>query len=122
MKFVGGILVSAVNAFALAYVLKPHIEIRNIGVAIMVAFLLALLNSIVRPILILLTLPATVITLGLFLLIINAGIIMIDDALVKGFKVESFWYALLFSLLLSLMNSFVHRLIYDQQEKAEEKA
>ena len=77
-----------------------------------VALVLGFLNAVVRPILIVLTIPATILTLGLFLLVINALLIMLADKLLDGFAVASFWYALLFSLMLSLANSFI-----DRQEK-----
>ena len=106
------------NAFLLAYLL-PHIEIDNFSTALIVAFVLALLDAIVKPILIFLTLPATLITLGLFLFVINAVIILIDAHFVHGFKVDGFWWALLFSILLSLVNSFVHRsILRDDKNKA----
>ena len=70
-------------------------------------FWIALLNLIVKPVLVLLTLPITVVTLGLFLLVINAIIILFTDALIGGFEVSGFWIALLFSLLLSLFQSIL---------------
>jgi putative membrane protein len=102
------VLVSSVNAFILAWILDG-VEIKDFFSAILVAFTLALLDAFVKPLLILLTLPVTVFTLGLFLLVINASIIMFDDHLIGGFKVDGFWSALFFSLLLSFFNSFVHR-------------
>ena len=67
----------------------------------------------------LLTLPATILTLGLFLFVINACIILIDAHFVGGFKVENFWYALLFSMLLSFFNSFVHKRAFPENKKQE---
>lgn len=108
MNFIIKVLITAVNAFLLAYVL-PGVEIKDFLTAILVAFVLALLDAIVKPILILFTLPATIFTLGLFLFVINACIILIDAHFVGGFKVEGFWYALLFSICLSFVNSIVHK-------------
>ena len=108
MKLLIRILIIAVNAFVLAYLL-PGIHIDNFGTSIMVAIVLALLDFLVKPVLILLTLPATVITLGLFLFIINAIIILLDAYFVHGFKVDGFLSALTFSLLLSIANSLVLR-------------
>jgi putative membrane protein len=82
--------------------------------SLVVAVVLALLRFIVKPILVLLTLPITVLTLGLFLLIINAVIILMADYLVSGFGVENIWYALIFSLLLSLFQSILFGLIKDE--------
>src|SRR5580765_7515356 len=110
MKFLLKILITAVNVFILALIL-PGVEIvdNNISTAVIVAVVLAILNAIVKPLLILLTLPATILTLGLFLFVINACIILIDAHFVHGFKVDGFWYALLFSIVLSFFNSFVHK-------------
>ena len=102
------ILVCSVNVFILTYIL-PGISIVDFFTAIMVAVVLALLDAVVKPMLILLTLPATILTLGLFLFVINAGIILIDAHFVGGFKVDSFWHALLFGAVLSFFNSFVHK-------------
>lgn len=73
--------------------------------AVLVAAVLGLLNAVLKPLLILLTLPVTVVTLGLFLLVINAVIVLIAARLIPGFVVDSFWWALGFSLLLSFVTS-----------------
>ena len=114
MNFLLKILITAVNVFVLAYVL-PGIEIKDFLTAFIVAFVLAILDAIVKPLLILFTLPATIFTLGLFLFVINAVIILIDAYFVHGFKVEGFWYALLFSMCLSLLNSFVHKRAFPEK-------
>jgi putative membrane protein len=116
MKFLIKVLITAVNAFLLAYVL-PGISINNFLTAILVAFVLALLDAIVKPVLVLFTLPATIFTLGLFLFVINACIILLDDYFVKGFKVDGFWYALLFSVCLSFINSLVHKMVLQDEKK-----
>jgi len=110
MKFFYKILITTVNVFILAAIL-PGIAIanNNIITAVVVALVLAVLDAIVRPLLILLTLPATILTLGIFLFVINACIILIDAHFVHGFYVKGFWYAMLFSILLSFFNSFVHK-------------
>ena len=69
------------------------------GIAVIVALVLSLLNFLVKPLLVILTLPVTIITFGLFLLVINALIILMAGGLVSGFAVDGFWWALLFSLL-----------------------
>lgn len=118
MSFLIKVLITAVNAFLLAYLL-PGIHIRDFLTAIVVAFVLALLDAIVKPILVLFTLPATIFTLGLFLFVINAVIILIDAYFVGGFEISAprFWYALLFSILLSIVNSVVHKMIRGDKEK-----
>jgi putative membrane protein len=77
--------------------------------ALLVAIVLGLLNFFVKPILVLFTLPITLVTLGLFYLIINAIIILLCDKLVDGFHVSSFWTALFFSILLSISQSLVYK-------------
>ncbi len=74
-------------------------------IAFLTAFVLALLNTFLKPLLIILTIPATLLTLGLFLLVINAGILMIADELVNGFKIDSFWNALLLAIIISIANA-----------------
>ncbi|HLT94565.1 MAG TPA: phage holin family protein [Membranihabitans sp.] len=105
MAFLIQLLLSAVLIFILAWFL-PGVEVQGYGAAILVALVLAVLQLIVKPILVILTLPITIVTLGLFLLVINAILILIIDAVVPGFSVANFWYALLFSLLLSILGSF----------------
>jgi putative membrane protein len=115
-KWLLRILVCSVNVFILAYIL-PGITIVDFFTAIIVAIVLSVLDAIIKPLLILLTLPATILTLGLFLFVINACIILMDSYFVHGFKVESFWYALLFSVLLSFFNSFVHKRAFPDEAK-----
>ena len=110
------VLVCSVNVFILAYIL-PGIAIVDFFTAIVVAVVLSLLDAIVKPLLILLTLPVTILTLGLFLFVINAGIILLDAYFVHGFEVESFWHAMLFGALLSFFNSVVHKRAFPEEKK-----
>jgi putative membrane protein len=117
MKFLLKILITTVNAFILAYLL-PGIMMDNFFTSITVAIILALLDAFIKPLLILLTLPVTILTLGLFLFVINACMILIGAHFIKSFHVDSFWYALLFGILLAFFNSLVHKLAFpDQQNK-----
>ena len=118
-KWLIKLLVCSVNVFILAYIL-PGIYIVDFFTAIIVAVVLSLLDAVIKPLLILLTLPATLLTLGLFLFVINAGIILLDAHFVHGFKVDNFWYALLFGALLSFFNSIVHKRAFPDKEKNEE--
>lgn len=102
------IIVTSIIAFGLSYVLEG-IKFDSFWSAIIVAVVLAILNAIIKPILILLTLPITLVTFGLFLFVINALIILLADKLVSGFSVDGFWWALLFSLLLSLVSSLLYK-------------
>lgn len=104
MRFVINLLVSAAVIFGLAYFL-PGVTVDSFTTSLWVVVALVLLNLIVKPILQILSFPITVLTLGLFLFVINALIIMLCDYFVDGFEVENFWYALLFSLVLSLVQS-----------------
>ena len=106
MKLIIKLLLSAILVYFLANFL-PGISVNSMTTAVIVAIVLGLLNAFVKPVLIFLTLPATLITLGLFLLVINAVVILICEYFVSGFEVSSFWTALLFSLILSVFQSFL---------------
>lgn len=94
-------------------------EINKFTTAFLVAVVLAFLNTIVKPILTILSLPITFFTLGLFLLVINALIILFADKLVDGFKVDGFWTALWFSLVLSLVSGFLEMLSGSKKKEEE---
>ena len=111
MKLILKFLLSAVAVLILEYILKPHITVDSITTALILAVVLSLLYGLLKPILVILTLPITIITLGLFLLVINALIIMIASKLISGFHVDGFWWAMLFSILLSITQSFLYKLI-----------
>lgn len=114
MKWIIKLLLTAVAVIALAYIL-PGVSISGYLTAICVALVLAVLRLIVKPILVVLTFPVTVVTLGLFLLIINAIIILLADFFVSGFSVRSIWWALLFSLLLSFLQSILHGFVSEEK-------
>ena len=111
MNFLVKLLISTLAVIITAWML-PGIYIANdsIMIALIVAAVLAFLNSILKPILIFLTIPITFVTFGLFLLVINALIIMLADKIVDGFSVRNFWWALLFSIVLSIVNSILSNL------------
>ncbi|MCR4813170.1 MAG: phage holin family protein [Bacteroidales bacterium] len=94
-------------AVIIAAKLMPGVSMNNVWTALLTGLVIALLNRFLRPVLIFLTLPFTAITLGLFLFVINAVIILLAGAIVPGFTVEGFGTALLFSLLLTLLNFFL---------------
>jgi len=106
MNFLLKILITSLAVLFSAYLL-PGVSVDNYTTAILVAIVIALLNTFLKPILVLLTIPVTVLTLGLFLLVINAFIILFASELVKGFGVDGFWWALLFSIILSLVTSLL---------------
>jgi putative membrane protein len=104
----GGIvrfLLSGLAVLLTAYLLEGGVHVDHYGYALLVALLISVTNALVKPVLIVLTIPITVITLGLFLLVINAAIIMLVDYFTPGFSVDGFWWALAFSLILSIFNS-----------------
>lgn len=103
MGFVAQLIVMTLAAILAAYIL-PGVQIDSIAAAIITAVVIALLNTFIRPILIVITLPFTVLSMGLFLAIINALIIMLASGLVSHFHVNNFGSALLFSLLLTAIN------------------
>lgn len=83
----------------------PGITVDSIYTALIAAIILGLFNAVLRPILIVLTLPITLVTLGLFALVINAALFLFAASFIEGFAVASFWYALLGSLLMSLVST-----------------
>ena len=103
------LIVNGLAVLISSYIL-PGVKVDGYFTALVVAVVLGLVNSLLKPLLILITLPITILSLGLFTFVINAFLILLVSALVPGFKVDSFWWALLFSLVLSLINSFLHKL------------
>ena len=91
--------------------LIPGVRVSSLGTAIVAAAILGILNALVRPILVVLTLPLTILTLGLFLFVINALMFQLAGALVPGFHVDSFWSALLGSLIVSIVAYIVYSVI-----------
>jgi len=114
MNIIIRILVVAAIAYGLANLI-PGVHINTYGEAVLVAIVLGLLDFFIKPILILLTLPITVLTLGLFLLVINTLIIILDSKFVHGFKIDGFWSAFWFALALSVISSLVFST--DRKEK-----
>lgn len=104
MNVIVRFLLSGVAVMLGAYLL-PGVHVKDYWAALLVALLLAVVNVIVKPILIVLTIPVTVLTLGLFLLVINALMIELVDYFIADFQVDGFWWALGFSLILSILNS-----------------
>jgi putative membrane protein len=110
MEFLGRLIVSALAVIVTSYLL-PGVHIDGALTALLVAAVLSLLNAIIKPILVILTIPITVVTLGFFLLIINAVLILLTSKLLSpGFHVEGFWVAFFFSLVLSIVNAIFNSL------------
>jgi putative membrane protein len=109
MNIIVNVIVSAI-AVLVAGRLLSGVTIDGFGTAIAVAIVLGLVNAVLGPVLLLLTLPINVLTLGLFTFVIIAALVMLTAALVPGFKVASFWWALGFAFVLALVNSGLHAL------------
>ena len=104
MNLIVKVLISALAVMVAQYLL-PGVYVATFFTGIMVAVLLALFNATVKPILVILTLPITVVTLGFFLLVINVFIIELAAWFVDGFRVDGFWWAVIFSFILSIITS-----------------
>ena len=112
MNFILNLLINAVSAFVLAkYILKAGVEINGFMPALIFALILGLVNAIVKPILIILTIPITILSLGLFIFVINALMVMLAAYFVPGFKIDGFWWALGFSILLTIVSSVLSSLL-----------
>ena len=114
MNLIIKLLISTIVVFVLSYFL-PGVRVTSLTGALMVAVVLGLLNTFLKPILVLLTIPVTFFTLGLFLLVINAIIILICDYFIDEFEVVGFLNALLFSVLLSIIQSVLNKIFIDQK-------
>lgn len=104
MNFIFKIVISTLAILVTANIL-PGVELDGPVTAIILAATLAFLNAIVKPIMIVLTIPITIFTLGFFLIFINAFIIMFASYIVDGFQVHGFWWAFLFGIILSIVTS-----------------
>jgi putative membrane protein len=110
MNYIIKILLTAIAVFVIANIL-PGVSIESYFTSIIVAVIIGLLDSLVKPILIILTIPITIITLGLFLFIINALIILIADYFISGFGVGNIIWAAIFSILVSLLQSILYKIL-----------
>jgi len=102
------LLINTVSIFVVSYVL-PGIQVDSFLTALVVAVVLAVLNVTLKPLLILLTIPLTIVTFGLFLLVVNVLVLYAAEALIDGFHIAGFWWALLFSVLVSLLNGMLFK-------------
>ncbi len=111
MRFLVQLIISTLAVLIASYLL-PGVAMQdnNVFTALIVAAVLAFLNAVVKPIMIVLTIPVTIFTFGFFLLVINALMIILASKLVDGFKVDGFWWALLFSFILSIVTSILENI------------
>lgn len=110
MKLISKVLVSALALLIVAYFVNG-IEVSSIYIAIITALVLGAVNLIVKPILVVLTLPITIVTLGLFMFVINAGLFWFVSTFIDGFSVSGFWVALLGSFCVSVISAVGNKLI-----------
>ncbi len=106
MKFLVKVLINAL-AVAIAAYLLPNVRIDGFVTAILVSLVLSIVNTFIKPVLMLLTLPITLLTLGLFSIVINGAIIIFASYVVEGFVVDGFLWAVLYSFVLSLVSSLL---------------
>ena len=116
MTLILRLLFNALGLLLIAELVKG-IEVEGFYPALIAAFVLGLLNVIIRPILLILTLPITVLTLGLFALVVNGALFWFASSFIEGFKVDNFWYALLGSILMSIVSTIGNRWINKEQER-----
>jgi len=107
------LLVWILNALALLIVayLLPGIQVASFGTALIAALVLGLLNTLIKPLLVLLTLPITLVTLGLFLIVINALLFWFVGSILRGFQVQGFWWAMGGAIVYSLVTGLLSRLL-----------
>lgn len=110
MKLLIRIVITSILVLILSHFMKG-VHVAGFVTALLVAIVLGLLNIFIKPIFVFLTMPFTVFTLGLFLLVINAVIILLCTKIVGGFSVDTFWAALLFSVVLSLSQSILFAIV-----------
>lgn len=103
-------LIMAASIIIAAYFI-PGVRVGSFLSALWVALFLGIVNILIRPILILITLPINILTLGLFTFVINAALILLASSVIKGFEVAGFWWALLYSIVLSVVNSLLNLIL-----------
>lgn len=109
-------IISTALAILVVTKIMPGVSVDSVLTSVLLAIVLSLLNVFIKPLLIFFTLPITIFTLGLFLLVINAAIILMASELVDGFEVDGFWWAMLFSIVLSVVVSIFDH-FQDRQTK-----
>ena len=110
MNFIIRLLITAAVAYGLSMILSPHIRMDSYSSALIFVLILGILNAIVKPILILLTLPITILTLGIFLLVINVLMVILADKFISGIYIDGFLWAFIFGILLSVLSSVINSL------------
>jgi putative membrane protein len=118
MRWLIGIGINAILFIALAGYFEDSFYIEGFGAALAASFILAILNMLVRPILIILTLPITFVTLGAFLLVINALTLLLTDELVgSSFEIDGFWMSFLIALIMSIVNVILQKTVFSRKKE-----
>ena len=116
MKVLLRLFLTTIAVLLIAYFLPDDwVKIDDFGAALLVALILGILKIFVKPLLIVLTFPITILTFGLFLFVINAIVILLADYIVEGFEVNGFWVALLFSVILSFLQSILYSFLEEKK-------
>ena len=108
-SFLIRLLITALAVLITSYIL-PGVHVDNFFTAIILSAVLALMNVTIKPLLVILTIPFTIVTLGVFLLVVNALVILLADVIIPGFIVDGFWWALFFSVVLWFVNTLLKNL------------
>ncbi len=116
-RFVMRVLVNAVAIFIVANYISRGLSVDGVGAALAAALILGIVNAVIRPILLFLTLPINLLTIGLFTLIINGLMLQLTDRIVKGISVSGFWSAVWASILISVVSMFINSLIMPQHRR-----
>jgi len=116
MRIIIKLLLSAVAVIATAYLLDPHVHVDSFAVAVLVAAVLSIFQIFLKPILVILTIPVSIVTLGLFLWVINAALILLADWFIDGFQVNGFLWAVIFSFILAVLVTILHGFVPDKEK------
>lgn len=108
--------INATAIFLLPYILSA-VQLKSFGTALLVALVIGFLNTLIRPVLFLLTLPITVLTLGLFTLVLNGLMFWVTSRLVDGFHIDGFWWAVLAALVYSLVSAVISSVLLDGERQ-----
>lgn len=110
MEIIISLILSTIAVFVTAYLL-PGVHLSGWGAALVLAVVLGVINAFIRPILLILTLPINILTLGLFTLVIIALCVLLASMVVPGFHVDSFWWAMAFGVVLALISAVIHSFV-----------
>lgn len=115
MRIIERWIVFSIAIYLTAQYLLPGVHVANFSTALVAAIGLGLINAIIRPIVLILTLPINILTLGLLTFVINALMVLLVAQVVPGFGVDNFWWALIFSLVVSVINGLFHAILGDKK-------